>query len=58
MTEREFATWLRAARGATTHEDCVRIEERIDRVQHQHDVEQGDWINPHEFPHHYGEAAH
>lgn len=57
MTDKELAQWLRERRGAITHEDCVRIEGEVQRRSRKLDAERGEWINPHEFPHHYGEAA-
>ena len=51
MTEREFADYLRSL-------PREQSEEEVNRREHLHDVEQGLWHNPHEFPHHYGEAGH
>lgn len=51
MTDTEFAAWLRSIPREIP-------EEEVNRRTHLHDTEQGDWVNPHEFPHHFGEAAH
>lgn len=56
MSEQEFAAWLRERRGAVTHEDCVKIEKRIEAVEHQHDVERGEWVGNQIVHHEYGES--
>lgn len=59
MTDTEFAAWLRSMRHADTHEDCVKIEERIEKVEHDHDVERGPWVPYSEIVHHtYQESRH
>lgn len=51
MTDGEFAAWLRSLPRELSPED-------VDRLGHEHDVEQGDWINPHESVHHWEESRH
>lgn len=51
MTDTEFASWLRSL-------PREKSPEQVEQAEHQHDIDRGPWVNPHEFPHHYGEAAH
>jgi hypothetical protein len=51
MTDNEFATYLRSLPREMSQAE-------VDQVEHQHDLENGDWVNPHLAPHVYGEAAH
>lgn len=51
MTDREFAEMLQSTPREKTPEE-------VDRIEHEHDVERGEWINPHATYHHFGEAAH
>ena len=51
MTDKEFADWLRTVPREQSPEEVNR-REKLD------DIERGGWVQPHEFPHHYGEAAH
>ena len=51
MTDQEFAAWLRSLPREQSEEESARLE-------HEHDLARGEYVNPHLTPHHYGEAAH
>jgi len=51
MTDKEFAAYLRSL-------PREKSQEQVDQVEHQHDLEVGEWINPHLNPHEFGGAQH
>lgn len=50
MSDQEFAQWLRSVPREVPADE-------VERRERQRDAERGEWINPHQFPHHFGESA-
>lgn len=51
MTESEFNAFMRSL-------PREKSQAEVDQVEHQHDLEVGEWVNPHLAPHVYGESGH
>lgn len=51
MTESEFNAFMRSL-------PREKSQAEVDQVEHQHDLEVGEWVNPHLAPHSFGESAH